>query len=300
MKKNNLLLRLVKRIFSNRILNPIALKVVSMLAAYFPKTSLNKVPVVGKVRFHYKFDCEIFYLFSNGDDSIVSEHYFSSTGFESASMEIFVALSKTTKNILDIGANTGVYSIAAAVNSRQSCVYAFEPVPRIFNRLNYNIKLNNLVNVHTESLLISDQKGEQKLYIPNGAITTSASSSKGFRACKEVISVDALTVDDFVERNELSSVGLMKIDTESTEPSVLKGALKTIKKKRPIILCEVLYGVTESRLHSVMDGLNYHYFWVCRDGLIEMKTIVGDAEYLFRNYIFVADEKVTLIEKFIA
>ena len=75
-----------------------------------------------------------------------------------------------------------------------------------------------------------------------------------YRACKEgVLSVlKALTVDDFVERNELSGSGFnenryrVKLSQNS-----LKGSIENnfVKKKRPIeYFVSLLYGVTESKV----------------------------------------------------
>lgn len=299
MRRSHPLLKLVKKVASNKTINPIVAKTILRFSDFLSDDFLFKAPIVGNIEFNYGSETKSFVLFSNGDDSVVSEHYFSSEGFESTSVKIFSYLSKDARIILDIGANTGVYSIAAAISNENSDIYAFEPVPRIVKRLKHNIAINNLENVHPRDWLVSDEDGLQALYVPKGKITTSASSAKGFRNCTETISAASLTIDTFVAQNNLPSIDLIKIDTESTEPCVLRGGIRTIENMRPIILCEVLNGLTESEIHKVMDKLQYRYFWITQKGLIEMDVIVGDPKSKYRNYIFISNEKVNCLDEFI-
>ena len=55
---------------------------------------------------------------------------------------------------------------------------------------------------------------------------------------------------------------VLKIDTETTEPAVLRGGLRTIAATRPWIMCEVLAGRTEAELMTVLEPLGYTYYLV--------------------------------------
>src|SRR5206468_5436914 len=52
-------------------------------------------------------------------------------------------------NILDIGANVGYFSLYAAKKFPKAMIFAFEPFPDTFQRLNEHIKLNSIDNVKT-------------------------------------------------------------------------------------------------------------------------------------------------------
>ena len=301
MKKLHFLLVLLKRIASSPTINPIARKTFRRFSKNFSEDFLSRIPIVGEVEIDLNFDAENFLLFSDGDDHIISRQYLSPRGFEKPSMNIFVQLAKNSKTVFDIGANTGIYSIASAINSPKSSVYSFEPVPKIFSRLNHNIKINSLENVQSQNYLVANYDGVQSLHIPRSKdIVTSASAAAGFRESTEEIDVPALTLDSFIESHQLSSVDLIKIDTESTEPSVLQGAMNTIERMRPTILCEVLHGLTEAALHSCLDKFSYRYFWVTPEGLVEKQKIAGDPKYKSLNYLFVSPDKIDTIECFLA
>ncbi|MEL7067975.1 MAG: FkbM family methyltransferase [Cyanobacteria bacterium J06581_3] len=302
MKKTHPLLVQTKRIASNPTINPLVRKTIRLFSKNLSDDFLSRIPIVGNVKIDLDLnDVEDFLFFSKGDDHIISRQYLSPSGFERPSMNLFIQLAKQSEVVFDIGANTGIYSIASAVNSPQASIYAFEPVPKILDRLNHNIKINHLENVKSQAYLITNRNGTQALHIPYSKdIVTSASAAKGFRECAETIDVPSSTLDTFVESHKLSSVDLIKIDTESTEPAVLQGATNTIERLRPTILCEVLHGLTEVDLHSCLDKSAYRYFWVTPEGLVEKQTIVGDRTYKHLNYLFVSANKVKTIEKFLA
>jgi hypothetical protein len=55
-----------------------------------------------------------------------------------------------------------------------------------------------------------------------------------------------LSIDDFVDKNHLTKINLIKIDTDGFEYEVLKGARKAIKQFLPTIIFEIsLYSLQE-------------------------------------------------------
>ena len=63
-------------------------------------------------------------------------------GWEKESLKIWKELCQTSDVILDVGANTGVYSLVAKAANPESRVIAFEPVKRTFDRLEHNNNIN--------------------------------------------------------------------------------------------------------------------------------------------------------------
>ena len=201
---------------------------------------------------------------------------------------------KSSNIILDIGANTGIYALIAAITNPHATVYAFEPVPRIFQCFKKNTSTNGLTNLHIYPYAVTNYNGHADLYIPDdsaGDVPTTSSMIKGHRPSQKTINVPAITIDTFIAQNNIPKIDLLKIDTESTEPLVLEGALNTIQKYRPSIICEVLKNQTESHLQKIMVGLSYKSFWICDRGLVLMDTIKGDPTYQDMNYIFIPTEK---------
>jgi len=74
-----------------------------------------------------------------------------------------------------------------------------------------------------------------------------------------------LSLDDLVEELKLPRVDIIKIDVEGAGLSVIKGALKTISKDKPIIFFEV-HDELEGQALEVLRALGYDL--VTRDGRV--------------------------------
>jgi FkbM family methyltransferase len=160
------------------------------------------------------------------------------TMWEADSLKYFFdSISKNEKyNIVDIGAQSGLYSLFAKYMPLCE-FYAFEPFIETYNLLVENLQINEISNVKTYNIGISDKEG-------SAVLNTSASHNglhtigqpKRFSDVKSVdIKVD--TIDNiFYETN--TPIHFMKIDTEGWEYNILKGAEKTIKTFKPLIQLE--------------------------------------------------------------
>src|SRR4051812_10904245 len=80
------------------------------------------------------FDCPPFLMFTNNDCPRCDDILFHRR-FEPASMKIWCALARTATAIIDVGAQVGVYTMAAAALRSDIPVHAFEPNPYAFTRL---------------------------------------------------------------------------------------------------------------------------------------------------------------------
>ena len=281
--------QLLKNILYSRQLNPLAITLMRLFSGRLGEKTLLKVPVFGTVACSLP-NAKKLSLISEGDDAIATVLYFKGlAGFEAATIQLSLKLFTQARVVFDIGANTGIYALLAAVTDPQRTVYAFEPVPRIFERLQKNLALNQVQNLHVNASAVTNFDGTIELYIPKGDvhIPTGSSTALGFREAAETVRVAAITLDSFVQKEQIPKVDLIKIDTETTEPWVLAGAQETIKRDKPLIICEVLKSTTESQLHTVMDPLGYRYFWITDRGLVEKPVIEGDGSYEHSNYLFV-------------
>ena len=92
------------------------------------------------------FDCPPFEMFSNGDDpcAIYVLHF---KKFEPHSMRVWCQLARTATRILDIGANVGVYALAAASLRSDIPIFAFEPNPHGYARVRVNKMKNGFKNI---------------------------------------------------------------------------------------------------------------------------------------------------------
>jgi FkbM family methyltransferase len=169
---------------------------------------------------------------------------------------------------LDVGANSGFYSLIAALCGCRE-IRAFEPVPFISGLLARNIEHTlgpgvQPIRVFHEA--ISDHNGTAELYMPDqghGLIETSASLNRAFREQhSDQFQVKVSSLDQHFQNNPLqkSLQLVLKIDVESCEEQVLRGAEATITERRPSILVEILPGASLDFYNDFLARHGYvHY-----------------------------------------
>src|SRR5439155_882885 len=125
---------------------------------------------------------------------------------------------------VDVGAYFGYYSIVAAHSSKGTAkIYAFEPLSANFTRLLENLQLNGLSNVRTFKVAIGGATAEADFEIPPATNRGTGRIVKIARPNRPVEKVGVLTLDAFVEAEQLSKIDLLKIDVEGSELAVLQG-----------------------------------------------------------------------------
>ena len=135
-------------------------------------------PVSGIIKFNLPRGEKV-KIYSHSDDYIAAQVFWKGyKGYEGSSIEAFYHLSKKSSVILDIGANTGYFTLIAAFSNPKAMVHSFEPVGRIYNRLNLNIKINQLSNVNTVNSVAGDSENPVKFYLPKGEEMVMAGSTK--------------------------------------------------------------------------------------------------------------------------
>lgn len=167
-------------------------------------------------------------------------------GWEGMTMKIWKELSATSRTILDVGANGGIYALVSKAVNPTADVHAFEPSELWFRRLSENCQLNRF-DIHCHKLGVSNMDGEVEL--------------RG--VWDKVNSVfPVIKLDTFIEKQGLSGIDLMKIDVELNEPLVLEGFKNYIGKFRPTIIIEILRDEVGEKLEQVVDfqSLGYLFF----------------------------------------
>lgn len=177
--------------------------------------------------------------------------------------QFFSSIDDKPYNIIDIGAQSGLYSLFAKYLPN-STFYSFEPFVDTFNCLNDNLKLNNISNVKSYNIGISDKVGTSILNTSksHNGLHTMGDSPLRFDDINP-ISINISTIDEeFYNKN--IPVHFIKIDTEGWEYNILKGAEKTIRKYKPIIQLEwnitnmKQCNVTEQELSTILNNYNYY------------------------------------------
>jgi FkbM family methyltransferase len=168
---------------------------------------------------------------------------------------------------VDIGAAEGFYTLVAArMVGERGRVLAFEPSPRERARLQRNITINELSNVTIFDCALANEEGNARFLVAeaehNGLNTLGAFAYDGI-ACAESLVVPVRRLDDVVTSYAVQRMDMVKIDVEGAELRVLKGAMETLRRFRPIILMEVFEGAlrnqdaSSAQVLDLLGSLNY-------------------------------------------
>lgn len=153
--------------------------------------------------------------------------------------------------VIDAGANIGVLTVPLAQTvGNNGLVVSIEAQPYIFNILCGNLALNRLKNVHPLNRAVAEASGKM-VYMPEldyeaefnfGGVPMAAHfNSRDSQGRTMSKSVSTITIDDL----GLAHPRLIKIDVEGMEVMTMAGAIKTIRRAKPILYVEFIAGREE-------------------------------------------------------
>lgn len=121
--------------------------------------------------------------------------------------------------VLDIGSNIGYFALNESLEAgEEGLVYALEPVDKNYELLLKNLKLNDVKNVKTYNIGISDSVEEKEIIISNRSNhATFEESEKLSQMGKETVKVT--TLDRFLEDKLTPDV--IRMDVEGHEYNIL-------------------------------------------------------------------------------
>lgn len=207
-------------------------------------------------------------------------------GYEPETLSAAAALIEIESigHFADIGANIGVSSVVLkSIFGDRLTVDAYEPLPSLSGHIEAIAALNRL-QIRVDNRAISNKQGQATFYV-SARSDSSNSLNPRFRTAASTLEV-ALTTLDELYLNRQPAPGLLKIDTESTEPDVLEGGLRYLGAHRPWIICEVLKGRSEARLTALFNSVGYVGFHLTGETPTAAEEIAGDGKYAHRDWLF--------------
>lgn len=188
------------------------------------KATTMNIPGVGRVP-----------LFLHPNDRVITESILEKGIWEASDTHWFVKSVRPGDVVVDAGANIGYYTVLASkLVGPTGRVYAFEPDPTSFELLERNVRLNGADNVVAEQkalsnanttlelFIASDNKGEHRIYQPEGEHRPS-------------IKVPAVRMDDYL-RGKVDHVDFVKIDTQGAEAVIIEGMAETIRANQQMVM----------------------------------------------------------------
>jgi FkbM family methyltransferase len=182
--------------------------------------------------------------------------------YERESLRLWVALCARARSIVDVGANTGIYSLVAKTVNPDAVVTAFEPVERIYQKLVDNARLNRF-DLRSHQLALSDRTGEAFYFDTMTEHAYSVTVNRNLLEpgmAGEKRALQTITLDDFIRQHGVDRIDLIKIDVETHEPEVLDGFRTHLDTFHPDMLIEVLDDEIAARLDRILAGRNYLYY----------------------------------------
>lgn len=136
-------------------------------------------------------------------------------------------------DIIDIGANLGIFSLILAKRFPEFKVHSFEPNPSTFQALQANIQLNQCANIQALKYAISGHNGEVYFNADpiNRGTTRIVTSASDY-----VVSLPCMTLDTYVEGQSIKEIAFLKVDVEGYETSVFQGAKHLLSQQQAQII----------------------------------------------------------------
>ena len=200
-------------------------------------------------------------------------------------LDSVAVLAREADAFLDVGAYTGLFTMAVTAYAPHVDVHAFEIVPAVAEALEANVRRNGIedrVVVHREG--VGDP--EKTMRVPSGeggsALPSFYSSRMRF---DEGRAVNFRSLDSVAALIPDAARVVMKVDVEGTEDAVFRFGQTFLRTCRPDILCEVLHDVADG---AALDGLlavaALHAYLVTDSRLVRIDRVVPHPE--FRDWLF--------------
>lgn len=194
------------------------------------------------------------------------------------------------KLVIDIGANTGLWSRHFLNCAKPEKLISYEPVPHVFKELETILRPHPFAEARC--IALGNSQGKRTFYVTKD--TTGASLLppkaemnelvKGNWDVQEEINCEADTLDN--QLNGLPTVDLLKIDVQGAEIEVLKGATNTLTRTR-YLLVEFNYmdqyegGSSLTDLHEYITlKTGFYLHNISRPLIIGTKAVYSDALYI--------------------
>ncbi len=197
--------------------------------------------------------------------------------------------------IFDVGANVGDYSLLLTKEYPQARIYAFEPNENTFKQL--TAKVGDAVKCINAGMGSSEKTEKIFTYADN--LASSHASIYGdvlstFHKRNDLVEIDfqLTTLDLFCEREAVTGIDFLKIDTEGNELEVLKGAERLLAAQKIKIIqfefgeCDVFSRVFLQDFYIML--LDYNIYRLDSNRLIPLFEYASTNEiFRFQNFIAV-------------
>lgn len=227
----------------------------------FGQTRLQKIAIRKRSKLLAKSKYGTKFLLKFPRDKSWEKIYFWQDYETGTSQVVFELISKyNKKNIIffDIGTNIGWYSILAGSTHNNIECHSFEPQPIIYNALLENILQNDLQNIYTNNLALSDTKGESILHTFKQYGHGHSSMNNLSVEDTEQFVIKTVTFDQYVEEKGITNIDIIKLDVEGAELDVLKGATSYLNNQSSTVwIIEMNFETANAFNHEPVEIIDF-------------------------------------------
>lgn len=167
---------------------------------------------------------------------------------------VFRDYARRATGFIDVGANTGFYSMLAHAANQKIRIWAFEPNPAVYRKLEHHILINKMeASCQPYAMALGEVAGAVKLQIPADA-TMAHVVGDG----EEGIEVPIQPLDAVISPRD--KVDLVKIDVEGHELAVFRGMRRILREQQPPIFFECLPGSPSLEMEAVLNEAGYRLY----------------------------------------
>lgn len=206
--------------------------------------------------------------------------------------------------VFDVGANVGEWSLCALELNKPIYLYAFEPLPLIFNDLQQH--LASYSGVQAFNLALSNNVGRVNFCYYDETYAFAGLSSfyvrevlKADHQPPKIIEVEQDTLVHFCLDHNIDKIDFLKIDAEGAEWVILQGAADLIAQNK-ITAIQFEYGGcyidAKTKLEDIVYFLSKHDYLIFRivpNGLIHIAEWSPHLEnFIISNYVAIKKEEL--------
>ena len=186
-------------------------------------------------------------------------------GYEQGTVDLFRQIIQPNWTVFDCGAKTGYFTLLFSELCEAGEVHSFEPTST-FEMLSTNVNHYSLANVFLNRLALGEQVGELEDNI-----------YRIWGQQPERMTYNFTTIDQYCSDNKVQKLELMKVDVDSYDFELLKGAVNTLDTLKPMITVELNHALN-LRNSSPEEVIN----WLAARGY-ELLHITDNENYTFHT-----------------
>lgn len=207
------------------------------------------------------------------------------TGYESLSLRIWAHVCSKGEAVLDVGANSGIFTMLARSVHSDLTVVAFEPIPYNLNILKANARINNY-RIDLVEKAISNQSGACQMFVKPDTVNymTSVNLNREQESETEEMTIPTISIDEYAATAGINRIDIIKLDVEGHEPQALQGALTIIERDLPSMLVEVLSDEDGKQIQELLSDFPYQYFQLDENYVKPEESCAKKVNRLFYNH----------------